>query len=70
MAETEKTPSTTFIKMLLVIITLAVSLQTYWTYIAYEEQIENFHDSEYREKKIQEEKIEALEQKIRELEGY
>lgn len=67
MTENEKKSSLTLIKLLLVIIALAVCLQAYWTYIAYEEEIKNFHDSEYREKMRQEEKIKALEQKIQEL---
>jgi len=67
MTENAKKPSLSLIKLLLVIIALAVCLQTYWIYIANEEEIKNFHDSEYREEMKQEEKIKALEQKIQEL---
>jgi uncharacterized membrane protein len=69
MAENPNPPSLILIKVLLIIITLAVCLQTYWTYIVYEKEIENFHDSEYQEQKAQEEKIKALEEKIRQYGG-
>jgi hypothetical protein len=60
----------TFIIFLLIINTVVLSLQVYWTYIANEEKIENFHDSEYRKQKEQEEKIKELEKKIEEMAVY
>lgn len=55
---------------LLLINTVIVGLQAYWTYIAYEEEIENFHDSEYRKQKEQEDRIKELEKKIEEMSIY
>ena len=45
-----------------------MSLQVYWTYIANEEKIENFHDSDYRKEKEQQDRIKELEKKIQEME--
>jgi hypothetical protein len=58
----------TFIIFLLIINTFVLSLQVYWTYIANEEKIENFHDSEYRKEKEQQDRIKELEKKIQEME--
>jgi uncharacterized membrane protein len=64
MTENPKTPSITLIKVLLIIITLAVCLQTYWTYIAYRIEIRNFHESE------PEKRDRLLKEGVERLKGY
>uniref|UniRef100_UPI0040477070 hypothetical protein n=1 Tax=Bacteroidota TaxID=976 RepID=UPI0040477070 len=63
-----KLTSLIIIQVLLILITVSVGLQAYWTYIANEEKIENFHDSEFRKEKEQQDRIKELEKKIQEME--